>query len=76
MFYNDDFRQDGFDDIDINITNQNYNTNTNANMNVNDLNMGGMGMAQTISSPIVEQGRERVVYRNIYHEVPHVSPFM
>ncbi len=76
MFYNDDFRQDGFDDIDINITNQNYNTNTNANMNVNDLNMGGMGMAQTISAPIVEQGRERVVYRNIYHEVPHVSPFM
>lgn len=74
MFYNDDFRQDGFDDIDINITNQNYNTNTNANMNVNDVNMGGM--AQTVSAPIVEQGRERVVYRNIYHEVPQDYPFM
>ena len=73
MFYNnDDFRQDGYDDIDINITNQNYNTNTNANMNVNEMNMGGM--AQTVSAPIVEQGRERVVYRNIYHEVPHVCP--
>ena len=52
MFYNnDDFRQDGYDDIDINITNQNYNTNTNANMNVNEMNMGGM--AQTVSAPIV-----------------------
>ncbi len=68
MFYNnEEFRQDGYDDIDINITNQNYNTN--ANMNVNDMNIGGT--SQTVSTPIIEQGRERVVYRNIYHEVPH-----
>lgn len=71
MFYNDDFRQnEGFgygDGIDININNSNNNTNQNVNMNMNNnedidgYNMGG--------SPIIEPGRERVVQRNIVHEV-------
>ncbi len=71
--FNDNFRQMPYDnDIDINITNQNVNTNTNTNMNT----MGGYGMSQMgmVSSPIVETPRERCVYRNIYHEVPHVCP--
>lgn len=76
MFYNDDFRQnEGFgyvDGIDININNSNNNTNQNVNMNMNNnedidsYNMGG--------SPIIEPGRERVVQRNIVHEVKHVCP--
>lgn len=72
MFNNDNFRQMPYDnDIDINITNQNVNTNTNTNM------MGGFGgsMGGTTSCPVVETPRERCVYRNIYHEVPQVSPF-
>ena len=37
--------------------------------------MGGFGgeMGMT-TSPVVETPRERCVYRNIYHEVPHVCP--
>lgn len=77
--YNENFRGDyGFrpDDIDINITNQNLNTNTNTNTNMNmasdvDYMQGGNVM---MGQPIVEAGRERCVYRNIYHEVPHVCP--
>ncbi len=70
MFSNDNLRQP-YDDIDINITNQNVNTNTNTNMNVNNEMGGQFG---TVSAPIVETPRERCVYRNIYHEVPHVCP--
>ena len=76
MFYNDDFRQDmnfGYGDgIDINInnTNTNSNTNQNFNMNMNDDNMGFGG----VEGPIIEAGRERVVQRNILHEVKHVCP--
>lgn len=71
---NDNLRQMPLDnDIDINITNQNVNTNTNANTNVMDNNMGGSSMGM-MSSPIIETPRERCVYRNIYHEVPHVCP--
>jgi len=76
MFYNDDFRQDmnfGYGDgIDININNTNTNTNQNVNMNMNmnDDNMGFGG----VEGPIIEAGRERVVQRNILHEVKHVCP--
>ena len=65
MFY-DGYRQD---DIDINITNQNVNENTNMNMNM----MGGFG-GTSISNPIIEPGRERIVNRTFVHEVPHVCP--
>ena len=72
MFNNNNLRQMPYDnDIDINITNQNVNTNTNSNMNM----MGGFGEQMgTTSCPVVETPRERCVYRNIYHEVPHVCP--
>ena len=76
MIYNDDFRQDGFaygDGIDININNTNTNTNQNVNMNMNENFNGGIDMGMS-SSPIVEPGRERVVQRNIVHEVKHVCP--
>ena len=77
MLYNEEFRQDmpyGYDnDIDINITNQNVNTNMN-----NQEMMGGYDMGsycnQSIMSPIVEPMKEKCVYRNIVHEVPHVCP--
>ena len=70
MNYTDGFNQGMYDgDIDINITNQNVNDNTNMNYNSNaDQMMGGP------TCPVVETPRERVVYRNIYHTVPHVCP--
>ena len=74
MFYNDDFRQNEFgygDGIDININNNNTNTNQNVNMNMNENFDGGYDMG---GSPIIEPGRERVVQRNIVHEVKHVCP--
>lgn len=73
MFYNNDnLRQMPLDnDIDINITNQNVNTNTNTNTIMDNMNNNMVGM---VSNPVVEQPRERCVYRNIYHEVPHVCP--
>ena len=79
MFYNDDFRQDmgyGYGDgIDININNSNTNTNTNQNVNMN-MNEGFGGGYDTgmVTGPIIEAGRERVVQRNILHEVKHVCP--
>jgi hypothetical protein len=33
-------------------------------------------MMGTTTCPVVEPGRERVVYRNIYHTVPHAWYFM
>ncbi len=68
MFYNDNYRQDNNygDDIDINI----MNNNTNQNVNMNDVDMTSYGN----TSPIVEPGRERIVQRNIIHEVKHVCP--
>ena len=70
MLYNDDFIQEmPYDnDIDINITNQNVNTNMNSQMG------GYEGAATMPSCPVVEPARERCVYRNIIHEVPHVCP--
>lgn len=74
MNYSDGFNQNMYDgDIDINITNQNVNDNTNTNTNMNFNNVGGSMMGGT-TYPVVETPRERVVYRNIYHTVPHVCP--
>ena len=76
MFYNDDFRQNGFgygENIDININNTNTNTNQNVNMNMNENFDGGFDMGMN-AGPIMEPGRERVVQRNIVHEVRHVCP--
>lgn len=74
MNYSDGFNPNMYDgDIDINITNQNVNDNTNTNYQT----MGSMGMPSAnmmgmTTAPVVETPRERVVYRNIYHTVPHV----
>ena len=72
MFY-DGVRQE---DIDINITNQNVNENTNMNMNTNNNTnmMGGTFAANSVSAPIIEPGRERVINRTFVHEVPHICP--
>ncbi len=74
MFYNnDDFRQNGYGD-DINIDINNYNMNDN---NTNNFNMSDMTNDTTMGSmegPIVEPGKERVVQRNIIHEVKHICP--
>lgn len=64
--FNQDMPYDN--NIDINITNENINSNTNMNMNTNE-NYGG-NFGGTACNPIIEAGRERCVYRNIYHEVP------
>ena len=77
MFYNEDLRKMAYDnnDIDINITNTNTNQNVNTNMNTNT--MGGCCKTMnttTTTCPVVEAPQERCVYRNIYHEVPHVCP--
>ena len=69
MNFSDGFNQGMYDgDIDINITNQNVNDNTNTNFQTMGFQGGMMGMT---TSPVVETPRERVVYRNIYHTVPH-----
>ena len=49
----------------------NTNTNQNVNMNMNENIDGGYNMG---GSPIIEPGRERVVQRNIVHEVQHICP--
>ena len=69
--YTDGFRQE---DVDINITNQNVNSNMNDNMNFNQNQMGGVPMSESMMSPIIEPGRERVVNRTFVHEVPHICP--
>ena len=74
MFCNDDFRQNGYgygEGIDININNNNTNNNQNVIMNENFDGGYDMGM---VTGPVVEPGRERVVQRNIVHEVKHVCP--
>lgn len=75
MFYNDDFNQDmnyGYGDgIDININNTNTNMNTNQNVNINENEEMMYGMQ---TGPVIEAGRERVVQRNILHEVRHICP--
>jgi len=87
LFGNDELRQDngyGYgENIDININNSNFNDNTNDNMNMNMNTYSGpgfmMGNTQianvgTVQGPIIEPGRERVIQRNIVHEVKHVCP--
>lgn len=77
MNYSDGFNQSMYDgDIDINITNTNQNVNDNTNMNYNNVGYQGGAMMGTTTCPVVETPRERVVYRNIYHTVPQVCPFM
>ena len=76
MFYNEDLRQNGFgygEGIDININNSNTNTNQNVNMNMNENFDGGYDMGM-MTGPVMEPGRERVVQRDIVHEVKHVCP--
>lgn len=75
MFYNnDDFRQEtnyGYGDgIDININN----TNQNVNMNENFNDFNNMNTEMGMQEPIIEQGRERCIQRNIIHEVKHICP--
>lgn len=81
MFCNDnDIRQNGDfgygENINIDIDNFNTNTNTNSNFNMNQMDMdnSGMTMMGSVQGPIVEPGRERVIQRNIIHEVKHVCP--
>lgn len=85
MFYNsDEVRQNGEygmdESINIDINNSNMSTNTNYNTNYNantfDMNMSdpGMTMMGSIQGPIIEPGRERVIQRNIIHEVKHICP--
>ena len=77
MFYNSDsVRQNenfGYGEdinIDINNFNTNNNTNNNYDMNMTDNDM----MKGAMQGPIIEPGRERVIQRNIVHEVKHVCP--
>ena len=84
FFNNDEFRQNGdygFDEnINIDINNTNMNTNTNSNFNTNnfDMNMSDPGttMMGSVQGPIIEPGRERVVQRNIIHEVKQYIPLL
>lgn len=72
MNYSDGFNQNMYDgDIDINITNQNVNDNTNMNYQSMGMDYTGGAMMGMTTYPVVETPRERVLYRNIYHTVPH-----
>lgn len=85
MFFDGtDCRQNGDfgygEDINIDINNINTNNNTNSNyntntfdMNVNDPNNTMMGSVQ---GPIIEPGRERIIQRNIIHEVRQYIPLL
>ena len=82
FFGNDELRQNGDlgygEDINIDINNFNTNTNTNTNSNFNmnqvDMNMNSDMMMGSVQGPIIEPGRERVIQRNIVHEVKHICP--
>lgn len=75
LYNNDDFRQNGYgDDINIDINNFSMNDNTNNNFNMND--MGNDTFAGSMEGPIVEPGKERVVQRNIVHEVKQYIPLL
>ena len=80
MFVNDDVlgQNGGYEDINIDINNVNSNSNTNYNTNQFDMNYsdGELNMMGSVDGPIVEPGRERVIQRNIIHEVKHVCPFL
>ncbi len=72
FFGNDELRQngDGYEDINIDINNINTNSNTNYNMNQMNPDM----MMGSVEGPIIEPGKERVIQRNIVHEVRHICP--
>ncbi len=73
MFYSDncDLRQDMDYDINIDIDNNN----TNMNSFNQDFNNTSQTMDfGTMQGPIIEPGRERVIQRNIVHEVKHICP--
>lgn len=81
MFFNtDEMRQNGDfgygEDINIDINNVNTNSNTNFNTNTFDMNVtdNSSTMMGSVQGPIIEPGRERIVQRNIIHEVKHVCP--
>ena len=82
FFNNDECRQNGDygygENINIDINNTNMNTNSNFNTNQFDIDMDmadpGMTMMGSVQGPIIEPGRERVIQRNIVHEVKHVCP--
>lgn len=84
FFNNDELRQNGdFGygediNIDINNFNTNNNTSTNSNFNTNSFDMNmvdpGTTVMGSVQGPIIEPGRERVVQRNIIHEVKHICP--
>ena len=83
FFGNDELRQNGDfgygEDINIDINNINTNTNTNSNFNMNqvDMNMGDPNMMMgSVQGPIIEPGRERVIQRNIVHEVKQYIPLL
>ena len=76
---NDEIRQDNDsmygENIDININN------TNMNENMNTFNNATMNNPQsinygTVQGPIIEPSRERIIQRNIVHEVQQVCQFM
>ena len=73
MFYSDncDLRQDM--DYDINIDIDNNNTNMNS-FNQDFSNTSQTMDFGTMQGPIIEPGRERVIQRNIVHEVKHICP--
>lgn len=71
--FNDRLRQEDID-ININNSNSNINSNMNDNMNYNFNQMGDFGIGDSMMSPIVEPGRERIVNRTFVHEVPHICP--
>ena len=78
MFFSEDFQNNGngFDDnIDINITNTNMNTNTNQNYNMGMMDNQTVNFG-TVQGPIIEPGRERVIQRNIIHEVKQYIPLL
>lgn len=79
-FCDDEVRQNGDfgygEDINIDINNVNTNTSTNSNFNMNQMDMAepGTTMMGSVQGPIIEPGRERIIQRNIVHEVKHVCP--
>ena len=85
MFFNEEeLRQNGDfgygEDINIDINNFNTNNNKNSNFNTNsfDMNMADPGttMMGSVQGPIIEPGRERVIQRNIVHEVKQYIPLL
>jgi len=79
MFFSDeaDLRQDM--DYGENINIDINNTNTSSNMNTFNAQNFNTNASQTmdfgtVQGPIIEPGRERVVQRNIVHEVRHICP--